>query len=107
MAPGTSACKEVVDSHPSVSGHDIAVSKSESNSNSNSNSNSASTKVLLGLGGKLGVYSTNGVQELLECPVCTNLMYPPIYQVCALFPVFSILLYSHSNSGMSVEKKYF
>ncbi|CAN6999481.1 unnamed protein product [Brassica oleracea var. botrytis] len=24
----------------------------------------------------------NGVHELLECPVCTNLMYPPINQVC-------------------------
>ncbi|XP_022967857.1 E3 ubiquitin-protein ligase SINAT2-like isoform X2 [Cucurbita maxima] len=72
MAPGSSTCKEVVDSHPSVSGHDIAMSKSENNS--------TSSKVLLGSSGKLGVYSTNGVQELLECPVCTNLMYPPIYQ---------------------------
>lgn len=34
-----------------------------------------------GLGGKNGLYSTNGVHELLECPVCTNLMYPPIHQV--------------------------
>ncbi|KAH0833787.1 hypothetical protein HID58_092461 [Brassica napus] len=32
----------------------------------------------------------NGVHELLECPVCTNLMYPPINQVCVrLFYSFS------------------
>lgn len=24
------------------------------------------------------------VHELLECPVCTNSMYPPIHQVCSL-----------------------
>lgn len=28
---------------------------------------------------------TNEVQELLECPVCMNLMYPPIYQVYYFF----------------------
>ncbi len=27
---------------------------------------------------------TTSVHELLECPVCTNSMYPPIHQVCAL-----------------------
>ncbi|KAE8726817.1 hypothetical protein F3Y22_tig00006128pilonHSYRG00008 [Hibiscus syriacus] len=25
--------------------------------------------------------STTSVHELLECPVCTNSMYPPIHQV--------------------------
>ena len=84
MAPGSSTCKKV-DSHPSVSGHDIAISKSENNP--------TTSKASLGLGGKLGVYSTNGVQELLECPVCTNLMYPPIYQVWSVYPVFSLLLF--------------
>ncbi|KAE8726614.1 E3 ubiquitin-protein ligase SINAT2 [Hibiscus syriacus] len=29
---------------------------------------------------KHGIHSNNGVYELLECPVCTNLMYPPIHQ---------------------------
>ena len=28
--------------------------------------------------------SNNGVYELLECPMCTNLMYPPIHQVCLI-----------------------
>ena len=26
--------------------------------------------------------SPTSVHELLECPVCTNSMYPPIHQVC-------------------------
>ncbi|KAJ4705539.1 E3 ubiquitin-protein ligase [Melia azedarach] len=34
----------------------------------------------IGVAGKNGIYSNNGVHELLECPVCTNLMYPPIHQ---------------------------
>ncbi|KAI0499403.1 hypothetical protein KFK09_020306 [Dendrobium nobile] len=29
---------------------------------------------------KVGISSTSGVHELLECPVCTNSMYPPIHQ---------------------------
>lgn len=30
--------------------------------------------------------SASSVHELLECPVCTNSMYPPIHQVGDLFP---------------------
>lgn len=28
--------------------------------------------------------TTTSVHDLLECPVCTNSMYPPIHQVCYL-----------------------
>ena len=31
---------------------------------------------------KTGLAPTSSVHELLECPVCTNSMYPPIHQVC-------------------------
>ncbi|PKU64208.1 E3 ubiquitin-protein ligase SINAT2 isoform X1 [Dendrobium catenatum] len=31
-------------------------------------------------GVKRGLSSTSSVHELLECPICTNSMYPPIYQ---------------------------
>jgi hypothetical protein len=31
------------------------------------------------------------VHELLECPVCTNSMYPPIHQVSAPYPSLSSL----------------
>jgi E3 ubiquitin-protein ligase SIAH1 len=72
MAPGGSAFKEVLEL---VAECDIATSKSENNI--------APTKGTVILSGKHGVYSNNGVHELLECPVCTNLMYPPIHQVCS------------------------
>ncbi|KAH0930699.1 hypothetical protein HID58_016426 [Brassica napus] len=29
---------------------------------------------------RYGIHSSNGVYELLDCLVCTNLMYPPIFQ---------------------------
>jgi E3 ubiquitin-protein ligase SIAH1 len=75
MAPGGSAFKEVLEFHSTVADCDVASSKSENNI--------TPTKGSVVLGGKHGVYSNNGVHELLECPVCTNLMYPPIHQVCS------------------------
>ncbi|KAF9664783.1 hypothetical protein SADUNF_Sadunf16G0053900 [Salix dunnii] len=69
MAPGGSTFKEVLEA---VADCDIATSKSENNI--------TSIKGTVSLSGKQGAYSNNGVHELLECPVCTNLMYPPIHQ---------------------------
>ncbi|XP_044507556.1 E3 ubiquitin-protein ligase SINAT2-like isoform X2 [Mangifera indica] len=69
MAPGGSTCKEVIVSHPTVADYDI---KAENNCLLAKNS--------VGLVGKHGIYSNNGVNELLECPVCRSLMYPPIHQ---------------------------
>lgn len=83
MAPGGSACEEVVESHVTKSDYDIAKSKYDTNSNSPLRKSSA------GVGGKHGSHSKNGVQELLECPVCKNLMYPPIHQVHYLHFHFS------------------
>jgi hypothetical protein len=42
-----------------------------------------SNNPLLTLGRKTSsiVAHTNNVHELLECPVCTNFMYPPIHQI--------------------------
>lgn len=39
---------------------------------------------------------TTSVHELLECPVCTNSMYPPIHQVCSLPQFGSWVLYFFS-----------
>lgn len=33
------------------------------------------------VGAKMGMASNSAVHELLECPVCMNIMYPPIHQV--------------------------
>ncbi|KAB2096987.1 hypothetical protein ERO13_A01G137000v2 [Gossypium hirsutum] len=71
MAPGGSACKEV-ESYPAVADYAIATTTPESNS--------MTTKSSFGFVGKHGIQSNNGVYELLECPVCKNLMYPPIHQ---------------------------
>ena len=46
----------------------------------------------LGAGaGPLVISPATGVHELLECPVCTNSMYPPIHQVRLLAFSFGIL----------------
>ena len=37
-----------------------------------------------------GLPPATSVHELLECPVCTNSMYPPIHQVC-FFLLFTFL----------------
>ena len=82
MAPGGSAFKEVLEA---VADCDIATSKSENNI--------IPIKGTVSLSGKQGVYSNNGVHELLGCPVCTNLMYPPIHQVRSqLHGFFSFIL---------------
>ena len=39
--------------------------------------------------GPNGIAPATSVHELLECPVCTNSMYPPIHQVCS-FTNFNI-----------------
>lgn len=85
MAPGGSACKEVLESRQSqtFSDYDTAKAKSESNSNS------THKKTGSGLGGRHGISSKSGVHALLECPVCKNLMYPPIHQVKYLHFRFS------------------
>ena len=68
MAPGGGVCKDVIESHPKTLKYDVATTKMDKNI----------TRVATG---KHGIQSTNGVHELLECPVCTTLMYPPIHQV--------------------------
>ncbi|XP_022746911.1 E3 ubiquitin-protein ligase SINAT2-like [Durio zibethinus] len=72
MAPGGSECKEVVESHSAIADTDIATTKSESNT--------TTMKSAVSFVGKHLIHSDNGVYELLKCPVCTNLMYPPIHQ---------------------------
>ncbi|KAK7378275.1 hypothetical protein VNO80_03714 [Phaseolus coccineus] len=74
MAPGSSVFKEVLESHLMSSDYETGKAKSEAKSNS------TSTKSSVGLNGKNGVSSNNGVYELLGCSVCKNLMYPPIHQ---------------------------
>ena len=45
---------------------------------------------------------TTSVHELLECPVCTNSMFPPIHQVGALLPVHRFQMGLCADLGISV-----
>ncbi|MBA0667044.1 hypothetical protein Golax_000122 [Gossypium laxum] len=73
MAPGGGICKDVIESRITFAEYDMATSSAELRG-------SPLRKAATSLGGNLGATSTNDVHELLECPVCLNLMYPPIYQ---------------------------
>lgn len=53
---------------------------SESSTTSNECENIHPAKLFTSSSVKVGSTSTSGVHELLECPVCTNSMYPPIHQ---------------------------
>ncbi|CAH8269001.1 unnamed protein product [Arabidopsis lyrata] len=74
MAPGGSALKEVMESNSTGMDYEVKTAKVEVNNN-----NKPTKPGSAGIG-KYGIHSNNGVYELLECPVCTNLMYPPIHQ---------------------------
>ena len=71
MAP-TNGCLEVPESPilegPSVSNVDLEALDA--------------AKVFITAVAKTSLAPTSSVHELLECPVCTNSMYPPIHQVC-------------------------
>lgn len=93
MAPGGITYKEALESYSTGLDYEVKMSKFEA---TNKPAKPGSGSV-----GKYGIRSSNGngVHELLECPVCTNLMYPPINQVCVcvchcstLSPTLALLL---------------
>lgn len=57
------------------------LSKPHHKNNNNDGSNNIN-------GALLGLTPATSVHELLECPVCTNSMYPPIHQVFFSPPLF-------------------
>ncbi|KAH6812546.1 hypothetical protein C2S51_026308 [Perilla frutescens var. frutescens] len=67
MAPGGGAFKEAVESHSKQSSYKMSVMKAESGT--------VKTSMLLA-----EKHSIHGVHELLQCPTCADLMYPPIHQ---------------------------
>ena len=60
-------------------------SRNASNNVVNGNNNNANNIV-----GPTAITPATSVHELLECPVCTNSMYPPIHQV-SIFPYLSLV----------------
>lgn len=75
MAPGGNNYQDIVDSRTSFADYGIAPESSEFKGSPFRKS------VSVAVGGKHGAGSNTAVHELLECPVCLNMMYPPIHQV--------------------------
>ncbi|KMZ74915.1 E3 ubiquitin-protein ligase SINAT2 [Zostera marina] len=73
MIPGGSSYMDVPEFHPSNQDSSPIGSSTESE-------NSQLSKKIASSVSKLGLSSTGSMHELLECPVCTNSMYPPIHQ---------------------------
>ena len=48
--------------------------------------------------GPTAIAPATSVHELLECPVCTNSMYPPIHQVCSFTNFYLICIVSYMIS---------
>lgn len=74
MSPGGRFCEDVAESHITLADSDAATSFSDLRT-------SPFRKALPGLNGNAGMPSNKNVHDLLECPVCMNLMCPPIHQV--------------------------
>lgn len=73
MAPGGNNYQDIVDPRTAFADYGIAPESSEFKG--------SPFRKSVAVGGKHGVGSNTAVHELLECPVCLNMMYPPIYQV--------------------------
>ena len=43
--------------------------------------------------GPATIACATSVHQLLECPVCTNSMYPPIHQVKVLAVIYTLIIY--------------
>ncbi|KAL5563394.1 hypothetical protein UlMin_033732 [Ulmus minor] len=73
MSPGGGFCNEVIESRVTYGDSDAATSSVEFRS-------SLYKKAASSLSVNVGIPPNSDVHELLECPVCMTLMYPPIYQ---------------------------
>ena len=85
MAPGSSIVTVVPESDCVDHGLSEALSSIRLDGESTSKPSWAASLVNVGLS------SLTGLNDLLECPVCTNSMRPPILQVCILMFVFTPL----------------
>jgi E3 ubiquitin-protein ligase SIAH1 len=84
MAPGSSIVTVVPESDCVDHGLSEALSSIRLDGESTSKPSWAASLVNVGLS------SLTGLNDLLECPVCTNSMRPPILQVCMLMCVITL-----------------
>ncbi|KAM1354391.1 hypothetical protein PS2_028540 [Malus domestica] len=73
MSPGGRFFEDVAESHVAFADSDVATSTADLRA-------SPFRKVAPGLFGNPGMPPNSNVHDLLECPVCMNLMCPPIHQ---------------------------
>lgn len=92
MAPGSSACKEAIESRLKYTNYDISMMKAESRGIPVKTSVSQTEK-----------HGVHGVHELLQCPTCEDSMYPPIHQVY----VPNLLLKLINFKRLQYETSYF
>ena len=78
MAPGGFLSEEDIESRIAYSEHDTGHMATSATELRGSRFRKAATPNT----GNLGKQSTSNMQDLLECPVCFTIMYPPIFQVC-------------------------
>ncbi|MBA0795987.1 hypothetical protein Gohar_006800, partial [Gossypium harknessii] len=62
--------------HPHHAHHQFSSSKPHNATNTTNNGNTTTNNIV----GPTAIAPATSVHELLECPVCTNSMYPPIHQ---------------------------
>ncbi|CAK9172909.1 unnamed protein product [Ilex paraguariensis] len=72
MAPGGGVYQDIIESRTAYADYGIAPANGELSS--------PFRKSATVVGRRLGMASNSSVHELLECPVCITLMYPPIHQ---------------------------
>ncbi|KAH8488820.1 hypothetical protein H0E87_024452 [Populus deltoides] len=75
---------------PSVSKPHTTTTTTTTNNNNNNNTNTVASS-----------FHSTSVHELLECPVCTNSMYPPIHQVFHCFGQYFCLHFEAFQLGMA------
>lgn len=89
MTPVGGVYKELVESYPKPGEYDAGMAKMEKNN--------IPVRNVVEAGENHRISLTSEVHELLECPVCTSLMYPPIHQVFCYF-------YQHACPRMDIYR---
>ncbi|KAA3470464.1 E3 ubiquitin-protein ligase SINAT5 isoform X2 [Gossypium australe] len=83
--------------HPHHAHHQFSSSKPHNATNTTNNGNTTTNNIV----GPTAIAPATSVHELLECPVCTNSMYPPIHQVFHCFGQYFCLHFEAFQLGMA------
>lgn len=76
MAPGGNVYQDVTESRAAIADYSVKSANLEGRNG---------LRICNSIGGRPGMASNSAVHDLLECPVCLNIMCPPIHQVRFFF----------------------